>query len=232
MINQAQLDRLCINTIRTLSIDAIQKAQSGHPGTPMGAAPTVYCLWQRFLRYDPEDANEVVAAWRVIMRVKDRPVSLVLTRQALATLDRTKYAPASGVSRGAYVLADAPDGRPDVLLLATGSEVSLCIRAYEQLKSEGIRTRVISMPSWKLFESQSQEYRDSVIPPEIAARVAVEEASTFGWERYTGLQGTVLGLHTFGLSAPMKVVAQHFGFEPEHVVTAAKEQIARHASKK
>lgn len=179
----------------------------------------------------PADANEVVEAWRVIMRGKDRPVSLVLTRQALATLDRTKYAPASRVSRGAYVLADAPDGRPYVLLLATGSEVSLCIRAYEQLKSEGIKARVISMPSWELFESQSREYRDSVIPPEIAARVAVEEASTFGWERYTGLQGTVLGLHTFGLSAPMKVVAEHFGFEPEHVVAAAKEQIARHASK-
>jgi len=179
----------------------------------------------------PADANEVVEAWRVIMRVKDRPVSLVLTRQALVTLDRTKYAPASGVSRGAYVLADAPDHRPDVLLLATGSEVSLCIAAYEQLKSEGIKARVISMPSWELFESQSRKYRDSVLPPEITARVAVEEASTFGWERYTGFDGTILGLHTFGLSAPMKVVAQHFGFEPAHVVAAAREQMARHAAK-
>ncbi len=180
----------------------------------------------------PADANEVVEAWRVIMRVKDRPVSLVLTRQAVATLDRTKYAPASRVSQGAYVLADAPDGRPDVLLMATGSEVTLCIAAYEQLKTEGIKARVISMPSWELFESQSQEYRDSVLLAEIAARVAVEEASSFGWERYTGLQGTVLGMHTFGLSAPMKIVTQHFGFEPEHVVAAAREQIARHASKK
>ena len=179
----------------------------------------------------PADANEVVEAWRVIMRVKDRPVSLVLTRQALVTLDRTTYAPASGVSRGAYVLADAPDHRPDVLLLATGSEVSLCIAAYEQLKSEGIKARVISMPSWELFESQSREYRDRVLPPEITARVAVEEASTFGWERYTGLDGTILGLHTFGLSAPMKVVAQHFGFDPTHVVAAAREQMARHAAK-
>jgi transketolase len=179
----------------------------------------------------PADANEVVEAWRVIMRVKDRPVSLVLTRQALVTLDRTTYAPASGVSRGAYVLADAPDHRPDVLLLATGSEVSLCIAAYEQLKSEGIKARVISMPSWELFESQGREYRDRVLPPGITARVAVEEASTFGWERYTGLDGTILGLHTFGLSAPMKVVAQHFGFDPTHVVAAAKEQIARHAAK-
>jgi transketolase len=180
----------------------------------------------------PADANEVVEAWRVIMQVKDRPVCLVLTRQPLATLDRTKYAPASGVARGAYVLADAPDGRPDALLLATGSEVSLCIGAYEQLESEGIKARVISMPSWELFESQSQEYRDSVIPPEITARVAVEEAVAFGWERYTGLQGTVLGMHTFGLSAPIKVVAQHFGFKTEHAVAAAKEQIARHALKR
>jgi transketolase len=176
----------------------------------------------------PADANEVVEAWRVIMRVKDRPVSLVLTRQALPTLDRTRYASASGVSRGAYVLADARDHRPDVLLLATGSEVSLCITAYEQLKSEGIKARVISMPSWELFESQSLEYRNSVLPPETTARVAVEEASAFGWERYAGCDGTVLGLHTFGLSAPMKVVAQHFGFEPAHVAEAAREQIARH----
>jgi transketolase len=178
----------------------------------------------------PADANEVVEAWRVIMQIKDRPVCLVLTRQALPTLDRTKYAPASGVARGAYVLADAPDHAPDVLLLATGSEVSLCITAHEQLTSEGIKTRVISMPSWELFAHQSREYRDSVLPPEVTARVAVEEASTFGWERYTGFDGTILGLHTFGLSAPMKVVAQHFGFESAHVVAAAREQIARHAA--
>lgn len=174
----------------------------------------------------PADANEVVEAWRVIMPLKDRPVCLVLTRQAVATLDRTRYAPASGVARGAYVLADAPDHRPDVLLLATGSEVALCVSAYEQLRSEGIKARVISMPSWDLFEHQSQEYRDSVLPPGIVARVAVEEASSFGWERYTGLGGTILGLDSFGISAPTKVVAQHFGFEPGHVVAAAKEQLA------
>jgi len=179
----------------------------------------------------PADANEVVEAWRVIMQIKDRPVSLVLTRQALPTLDRTKYASASGTAHGAYVLADAPNYRPEVLLLATGSEVALCITAYEQLKSEGIKARIISMPSWELFESQSQEYRDSVLPPAIAARVAVEEACTFGWERYTGCAGTIIGLDTFGLSAPLKVVAQHFGFEPAHIVAAAREQIARHAPK-
>jgi transketolase len=179
----------------------------------------------------PADANEVVEAWRVIMQLKDCPACLILTRQAIPTLDRSKYAPASGVSHGAYVLADAEDGKPDVLLLATGSEVSLCVTAYEQLKSEGIKARVISMPSWELFENQNQEYRDSVLPPHVWARVAVEEASTFGWERYTGVGGSVLGMHCFGLSAPAKVVAKHFGFEPGHVVAAAKEQIARHASR-
>ena len=179
----------------------------------------------------PADANEVVEAWRVIMQLKDRPVCLVLTRQALPTLDRVQYAPASGVARGAYVLADDPQHRPDVLLLATGSEVALCIAAYEQLKAEGIRARVISMPSWELFESQGQAYRDSVLPPDIAARVAVEAASSFGWERYAGSGGCILGVDAFGLSAPMKAVAQHFGFDPAHVVAAAKEQLARHASK-
>ncbi|MHB1678090.1 MAG: transketolase [Sulfuriferula sp.] len=180
----------------------------------------------------PADANEVVEAWRVIMQIKDRPVCLVLTRQALATLDRTRYAPANGVARGAYVLADAPHHRADVLLLATGSEVALCIAAYEQLKLEGINARVISMPSWELFESQGREYRDSVLSPEITARVAVEAASSFGWERYAGCGGAILGLDSFGLSAPMKVVAQRFGFEPAHVVAAAREQVARHAMKK
>ncbi len=180
----------------------------------------------------PADANEVVESWRVIVRMKDRPVSLVLTRQAVRTLDRSTYAPASGVAHGAYVLADAPDGRPDVLLLATGSEVTLCIDAYEQLLSEGIKARVISMPSWELFERESREYRDRVLPPEITARVAVEEAATFGWERYTGFDGTVLGLHTFGLSAPVKVVEQHFGFAPAHVVAAAREQVGRHGGRR
>ena len=177
----------------------------------------------------PADANEVVEAWRIIMRGADRPVCLILTRQAVPTLDRSRYASAEGLSRGAYVLADAPDGKPDVLLLGTGSEVSLCVATYEQLKSEGINARVISMPSWELFEHQSQEYRDSVLPPEILARVAVEEASIFGWERYTGTSGAILGMRCFGLSAPGKVVAEYFGFTAEHVVAAAKEQVSRHA---
>jgi transketolase len=175
----------------------------------------------------PADANEVVEAWRVILQIKDHPVSLVLSRQALPTLDRTKYRAASGLSKGAYVLIDAPDAKPNVLLMATGSEVSLCVAAHEQLASEGIKARVISMPSWELFESQSPEYRDTVLPPAVTARVAVEEASPFGWERYTGLHGTIIGIHTFGLSAPIAVVQRHFGFTPEHVVNAARQQVAR-----
>lgn len=179
----------------------------------------------------PADANEVVEAWRLIMQFTDRPVCLILTRQAVPTLDRTRYASASGLARGAYILADAKDGRPVVLLLATGSEVALCVAAHEQLKKEGISSRVISMPSWEVFEHQGQEYREEILPPEILARVAVEEASGFGWERYTGASGCTIAMHCFGLSAPAKVVAQRFGFEPGHVVAAAKEQIARHNAK-
>ena len=183
----------------------------------------------------PADANETVEAWRVVMQLRDRPASLVLSRQALPTLDRSKYASASGVARGAYVLADAAnaaDGNPDVLLLATGSEVAHCIAAFEQLKSEGIAARVVSMPSWDLFESQSAAYRDSVLPPAVAARVSVEAASTFGWERYVGRNGAIIGMRTFGLSAPGKVVEAHFGFDAAHVVAAAKAQLALHAPKK
>jgi transketolase len=176
----------------------------------------------------PADANEVVEAYRVIMAQSEHPVSLVLSRQALPTLDRSQYAAAGGLARGAYVLADAPDGEPDVLLLATGSEVSLCVRAHERLLAEGIKARVVSMPSWELFEAQPESYREKVLPPEVLARVAVEEASPFGWARYTGMTGTVLGMRTFGLSAPGKVVAEHFGFTADHVVEAAREQVARH----
>jgi transketolase len=174
----------------------------------------------------PADANEVVESWRVIMGIKDRPVCLVLSRQALPTFDRTTTAPAKGVARGGYILADAPSGKPDVLLLATGSEVQLCLAAREQLAAEGIAARVVSLPSWELFDEQPEEYRDSVLPPDIEARVSIEAASTFGWAKFTGPKGAILGMRSFGLSAPMKVVAEHFGFEPEHVVAAAREQVA------
>jgi transketolase len=175
----------------------------------------------------PADANEVVEAYKVALRVGNRPVCLVLSRQPLPTLDRTRYAPAAGVAKGGYVLADAPHGRPDVLLLATGSEVSLCLAARERLAAEGIHARVVSLPSWELFEEQPQEYRDSVLPPEVPARVAVEEASAFGWERYAGPDGTIVGMRSFGCSAPMQVVAEHHGFTPDDIVAAARAQVAR-----
>lgn len=172
----------------------------------------------------PGDANEVVEAWRVIMQLRHEPTALILTRQALPTLDRTKYAAASGLAKGAYVLADAPGGKPDVLLLATGSEVSLCVEAYEKLKGEGINARVVSMPSWELFEHQTQAYKDSVLPPQVTARVSVEQASTFGWARYVGLTGHTIGMKSFGASAPLKELVKKFGFTLDNVVAAAKEQ--------
>jgi transketolase len=175
----------------------------------------------------PADANEVVEAWKFILQMRHYPAALILSRQTLPTLDRTKYAHASGLFKGAYVLADAAGGKPDVLLLATGSEVSLCVAAYEQLKAEGIRARLVSMPSWEIFERQSQEYRDSVLPPSVKGRVAVEQASTWGWAHYVGLDGAVLGMKTFGASAPLKVLQKEFGFTKENVVAAAKKQLAK-----
>ena len=175
----------------------------------------------------PGDANEVIAAWKVIMELHHAPVVLVLTRQALPTLDRGRYGPADGVARGAYVLADAPDGKPDVLLLATGSEVSLCVEAYEALKAQGIKARVVSMPCWELFDDQDESYRNSVIPPEVAARVSVEQGSVFGWTKYTGITGHQIGMRSFGASAPLKDLQKKFGFTADDVVAAAKGQIAR-----
>ncbi len=175
----------------------------------------------------PADANEVLESWRVILQLRHHPAALVLTRQNVPTLDRSRYAPAAGVARGAYVLAEAPDERPDVLLLASGSEVGLCVDAYEELAKGGIAARVVSMPSWELFEKQSQEYRDSVLPPAVTARVAVEQASTFGWARYVGADGHVIGMHTFGASAPLKALQKKFGFTLEHVVAAARAQVTR-----
>jgi transketolase len=173
----------------------------------------------------PADANEVVEAWKLVMQLQHEPALLVLTRQAVPTLDRTRFAPAAGLVRGAYVLAQNDGTRPDVLLLATGSEVSLCVEAFEQLAKEGIQSRVISIPSWELFERQDRAYRDSVLPPDVKARVSVEMATTFGWERYVGATGYSIGMHSFGASAPIKALQKHFGFTVENVVAAAKQQI-------
>ena len=175
----------------------------------------------------PGDANEVVEAWKVIMQLHHEPTALVLARQALPTLDRSRYASASGVAKGAYILADAPDEKPQVILMASGSEVSLCLDAYEKLQSEGIKARVVSMPSWEIFERQSDEYKEEVFPANIKARVAVEQASTFGWAQYVGPTGRVIGMRTFGASAPLKELQKKFGFTPDKVITAARETIAR-----
>jgi transketolase len=160
------------------------------------------------------------------MQIKHEPVVLVLSRQAMATIDRGKYAPAAGVAKGAYVLADAPGGKPDVILMATGSEVQFAMGAYEQLTKENIKARVVSMPSWELFDHQSQDYRDGVLPPAVTARVSVEQASTFGWHRYVGMTGEAIGMKTFGASAPLKELQKKFGFSVDAVVAAAKKQLA------
>jgi transketolase len=178
----------------------------------------------------PADANEAVEAWKVIIQLQREPAALVLTRQAVPTLDRSKYASASGVAKGAYILADAPNAKPEVILMATGSEVSLCIAAFEQLSAEGIKARVVSMPSWDVFEKQDKSYKTEVFPPEIKARVAVEAASTFGWDRYAGPTGIIIGMHTFGASAPLKDLLKKFGFTSDHVVAAARQAIQQSKS--
>jgi transketolase len=175
----------------------------------------------------PGDANEVVEAWRIILHLQHSPATLVLSRQAMPTLDRSKYAAASGVAKGAYVLADAPGGKPDVILMGTGSELSLCVEAYEKLKAEGINARVVSMPSWELFDKQDSAYKDSVFPPNVTARVSVEMAATFGWERYTGSKGRNIGMHRFGASAPLKDLLKYFGFTVDKVVQEAHAVLGR-----
>jgi transketolase len=174
----------------------------------------------------PGDANEVVESWKIIAQLQHQPAALVLTRQNLPTLDRTKYAAASGASKGAYVLADAANGKPEVILMGTGSEVSLCIEAFEKLKAEGVQARVVSMPSWEIFERQSEAYKESVLPSSVTARVSVEMAATFGWERYVGLKGQKIGMHRFGASAPLKDLLKFFGFTTDAVVAAARKAMA------
>ena len=175
----------------------------------------------------PGDANEVVEAYRFVMQLRHKPAVLALSRQPLPTLDRNKYAPASGVAQGAYVLADAPGGNPEVIIIASGSELSLAIAAHETLLAQGIRSRVVSMPSWEVFEHQPKAYRDNVLPPKVTARVAMEQGSTLGWERYVGNSGRVIGMNTFGASAPLKELQKKFGFEPNQVVNAATEQLKK-----
>jgi transketolase len=213
-------------TIFVFTHDAMGDGEDGPTHQPVEQLASLRAI-PGLVTLRPGDANEVVEAYRYIVQLRHEPAVLALSRQPLPTIDRSKYAPASGLARGAYVLADAPGGSPEVIIIASGSEVILAVQAYEQLLAEGIRSRVVSMPSWDIFDHQTQEYRDSVLPPKVTARVAVEQASTFGWERYVGTSGRMIGMKTFGASAPLKELQRKFGFEPDHVAAAAKELLGR-----
>src|SRR5690349_5246961 len=208
-------------TIFVFTHDAMGDGEDGPTHQPIEHLASLRAI-PGLVTLRPGDANEVVEAYRYIMKLRHKPAVLALSRQPLPTLDRSRYAPASGVAQGAYVLADPPGGKPEVILIASGSELILAVQAHEKLLSEGIRSRVVSMPSWDIFEHQTGDYQNSVLPPEVEARVAVEQASTFGWERYVGVKGRVIGMHTFGASAPLKELQKKFGFEPDQVVAVAK----------
>lgn len=202
--------------------DSIGLGEDGPTHQPVEQLPTLRSI-PGLVTIRPADANEVVEAWRFAMQEKHEPVAFILTRQKVPTIDRTKYAAASGLHKGAYILADAADKKPDLILLATGSEVSLCLEAYEELTKEGIKCRVVSMPSWEIFERQDEAYKKEVLPPEVTARISVEQAATFGWDRYVGTKGRCLGMTTFGASAPLKELLKKFGFTVDNVVAQAKE---------
>jgi transketolase len=213
-------------TIFVFTHDAMGDGEEGPTHQPVEHLASLRAI-PGLVTLRPGDANEVVEAYRYVMQLRHQPVVLALSRQPLPTLDRRMYAPATGVARGAYVLADPPGGNPEVILIASGSELSLVVEAHGKLLAEGIRSRVVSMPSWEIFEHQTQEYRDGVLPPGVKARVAVEQASTFGWERYVGSSGHVIGMRTFGASAPLKALQEKFGFDPERVTAAAKELLGK-----
>ena len=215
-----------VPTIFVFTHDAMGDGEDGPTHQPVEHLASLRAI-PGLVTLRPGDANEVVEAYRCILQLRHQPAVLVLSRQPLPTLDRTRYAPATGLARGAYVLADAPGANPEVILIATGSEVSVAVDAHEKLIAEGIRSRVVSMPSWDIFDHQTQEYRDQVLPPNVAARIAVEQASTFGWERYVGAKGRVIGMTTFGASAPLKELQRKFGFEPARVTAMAKELVGR-----
>ena len=213
-----------IPSIFVYTHDSIGVGEDGPTHQPIEQLATLRAV-PGLMLLRPADANEVIEAWKIVMQLRHEPAALVLTRQAVPTFDRTKYGAASGVAQGAYILADAPDAKPEVILIGTGSEVALCVTAYEQLVSEGVKVRVVSMPSWDLFERQSDEYKKQILPPAVRARVAVEQAATMGWDRYVGPTGKIIGMHTFGASAPLKDLVKKFGFTPEKVVEAARETI-------
>ncbi|MFN0058141.1 MAG: transketolase [Planctomycetota bacterium] len=214
-----------IPVIHIFTHDSIGVGEDGPTHQPVEQLASLRAI-PGLITLRPGDANEVVEAWRVIAQLKHEPVCLVLSRQPMRTIDRTRFAPARGVERGAYVLADPAQGAPQLILMATGSELGLALEAYEQLARDGIATRVVSMPSWELFERQTTEYKNGVLPPEITARVAIEQASGFGWERYTGARGSIIGMHSFGASAPLAELKRHFGFTTENVVATARKLVS------
>jgi len=214
-----------IPVVHIFTHDSIGVGEDGPTHQPVEQIASLRAM-PGLLVFRPGDANEVVEAWRYVLRLRGEASVMILSRQNLPTLDRSVYAPAVGVAQGAYVLADAPDGNPDVILLATGSEVSLALAARDELATDGLHARVVSMPCWELFDRQPKEYRDSVLPPSVRARVAVEQASTLGWDRYVGDGGTVIGMNTFGASAPLKQLLVKFGFTPDRVAQAARECVA------
>ena len=213
-------------TIFVFTHDAMGDGEDGPTHQPVEHLASLRAM-PGLITLRPGDANEVVEAYRYVMQLRHEPAVLALSRQPLPTLDRSVYAAATGVARGAYVLADPPGGNPDVILIASGSELCLAVEAHGKLLAEGIRARVVSMPSWEIFDHQTQAYRDSVLPPTVKARVAIEQASTFGWERYVGSSGHVIGMTTFGASAPLKALQKKFGFEPDRVAAFAKELMGR-----
>jgi transketolase len=213
-----------IPVIHIFTHDSIGMGQDGPTHQPVEQLASLRAI-PGLIVLRPADANEVAEAWRVIMELQHNPVALVLTRQAVPTLDRSRYASASGLAKGGYVLADPAKGPPEVIVMATGSEVSLAIAAYEELSSKGVAVRVVSMPSCELFDRQPAAYRDSVLPPKILPRVAVEEGTTLGWHRYVGTNGAVVGMHTFGASAPLKDLQIKFGFTPDKVADTIRQQL-------
>ncbi|HEY6186297.1 MAG TPA: transketolase [Pyrinomonadaceae bacterium] len=217
-----------IPTIHVFTHDSIGVGEDGPTHQPVEHLASLRCI-PNLIVLRPADANETAEAWRVIMKLRHEPACLILSRQAIPTLDRERYASAEGTRYGAYVLADAagPDGQLDVLLLGTGSEVALCVAAYEQLIAEGIKARVVSMPSWELFELQDEAYKEQIIPRQVRARVAVELASKLGWDRYVTSHDQIIGMRTFGASAPLKEVTKKFGFTVESVVATARREVGK-----
>src|SRR6266404_866427 len=215
-----------IPVIYVFTHDSIGVGEDGPTHQPIEQLAALRAM-PNILVMRPGDANEVTETWRTIMQFRHAPVAMALSRQALPTIDRVKYAPAAGVAKGGYVLADAPNGKPDVILIGTGTELSLCVDAYEKLKAEGINARVVSLPCAQLFEEQDPTYRESVLPSSVSARVSVEMASVFGWDRYIGLKGKAIGMRTFGASAPLKDVLKKFGFQTDNVVATAKSLLGK-----